>query len=146
MISHANHKVKDNFKRKENQVLTNSSTSTVSLDLLHRGKNSCGKPFTRSRAEGRSPPAWHWFNYLHRVNEYQTLLLNSHRVHSPTVIWTLNPPLDMKHKTANRPAGGIPEPASPGPGRAQEAEQDSPTLQESSHSSLAAKEALCNTT
>lgn len=118
MISHASPKVKDNLKRKENQVLTNSSTFTVSMDLLHRGKNFCSKPFTRSRAERRPPLAWHWFNYLHRVNEYQTLLLNSHRVHSPTLIWTLNPSPDC-YEVQNSKQASRKDPtesrASPGP-------------------------------
>lgn len=46
-------------------------------------------------SEGRPPPVWHWFNYLHSVNEYQILLLNLYRVHSPTVIWTLHPSSDL---------------------------------------------------
>lgn len=52
--------------------------------LLHKGKKFSSNHFTRNMSEGRPPLVWHWFNYLHTVNEYQILLLSLYRVHSPS--------------------------------------------------------------
>jgi len=90
-------------KKSKNQILTNSSTPTISM-YLHRGKNFSSNHFARSTSEGRPPLVRHWFNYLHTVNEYQILLLNLYRVHSPTVIWTLNPSPDCYEVRNSRQA------------------------------------------
>lgn len=76
---------------KNAQDVPNSSTSTISTYVVQRGERFFSNHVPRSTFEERPPLVCHWFNYLPTVNEYQILLLNLHKVHSPTVIWTLNP-------------------------------------------------------